>query len=804
MSLSPLLVPLLQVDEREDFFRVLVFDAPGEGVGFAKVAEEFTQVFAGRFLAHAFSRNDAAAKIWLLFISRTAKTCKIQPRDAGLRPRSAAFFIPFCPILLLKKPNCMELQNLYPAPPPNVPPGIAEPAPSFRTGVRNVIGAIAAFILVYLLMVVLAFVLLWLCYKIGIFIITEVGGFWPLLLGCGLILMGGLVVYFLLKFLFASSGESGEPGIQISEGDEPRLFEFIRRVATEVGTHFPKKIYLLPDVNASVFYSSSFWSLFFPTRKNLNIGLGLVNSLNISELKAVLAHEFGHFSQKSMRLGTYVYFVNQVIFNMLYRNDGWAKTAGGIAGIHGLLGAMVQLAVYIVQGIQWVLRGMYAIVNRQYLSLSREMEFHADTIAASVSGSNNMVQALRQVELGSATFQRALEKCNELLAADNAPLNFYAGQRAAATHFALVNELPLQQGVPVVSQAFVESQRRQRVVFKDQWASHPTLSEREANLHDLALEAPVSETSAWAVFNDPAHWQRALTDYLYREVEKEVNNVEDEEFAKSILDESSNRQLPKMYRGYFDGHIVAEANLAEIERDARPVVAPPTAIAELFGENPDRKIGLLQNDIETLNAIADGRIDTNTFDFDGRKYGKDQASDIREQLENEKTVLEAERDRTDRESVRTFYGHVLAKHPARATQFLEAWRSLYEARRWKLEFDPSANAIFVTIHFLRLNNFNVAVDVAQQFRELHTYHEPGLREFFQKMPDLGVFSSELQTKIKETFLGDAIAYHHYDQPHQTNLEKLQSLIVEISQALGELYFNRLKTALTLQEEMIKD
>jgi Zn-dependent protease with chaperone function len=37
--------------------------------------------------------------------------------------------------------------------------------------------------------------------------------------------------------------------------------------------------------------------MFLPIKKNLQIGLGLVNSLNVSEFKAVMAHEFGHFTQ---------------------------------------------------------------------------------------------------------------------------------------------------------------------------------------------------------------------------------------------------------------------------------------------------------------------------------------------------------------------------------------------------------------------------------------------------------------------------------------------------------------------------
>src|SRR5262249_53693075 len=99
------------------------------------------------------------------------------------------------------------------------------------------------------------------------------------------------------------------------------LFAFIRRICADTGAPFPKHIYVTPEVNAAVFYHSSFLNLFFPTRKNLLIGLGLVNNLNISEFKAVLAHEFGHFSQKSMKLGTYVYVANRVLADIIYGRD---------------------------------------------------------------------------------------------------------------------------------------------------------------------------------------------------------------------------------------------------------------------------------------------------------------------------------------------------------------------------------------------------------------------------------------------------------------------------------------------------
>jgi Zn-dependent protease with chaperone function len=124
----------------------------------------------------------------------------------------------------------------------------------------------------------------------------------------------------------------------------------------------------------------------FPVRKNLEIGLGLVNSINISELKAVIAHEFGHFSQRSMKLGSFTYNVNRIIYNMLYENNSYTGFLNAWGRLHGILSFFANITVKIAQGIQYILREMYKVINKSYMGLSREMEFHADAVAASVAG----------------------------------------------------------------------------------------------------------------------------------------------------------------------------------------------------------------------------------------------------------------------------------------------------------------------------------------------------------------------------------------------------------------------------------
>src|SRR5207244_1928026 len=100
---------------------------------------------------------------------------------------------------------------------------------------------------------------------------------------------------------------------------------FLHRLADELGAPRPYRVYLSPGVNACVFYDLSLLNLIIPSRKNLDIGLGLVNVLNIGELKAVLAYEFGHFAQRTMAVGRWVYISHQIATHIVAKRDAFDR-----------------------------------------------------------------------------------------------------------------------------------------------------------------------------------------------------------------------------------------------------------------------------------------------------------------------------------------------------------------------------------------------------------------------------------------------------------------------------------------------
>lgn len=340
---------------------------------------------------------------------------------------------------------------IYPESPAGVVDDVTEPSADFKKDVASVIGYLFLFAVTYIVLLLAGLALSVLLGITGLGIVYYVHNIMAIVFGLGLAGVGLMVCYFLIKFLFANKKEDNSKCVEVTEAEYPLLFEFVRKLSIETGTQFPKHIYIIPDVNASVSYDSNIKSLIFPVRKNLSIGLGLVNMTNLSEFKAVLAHEFGHFSQESMRAGSYIYQANKVIYNMLYDNEGYGTIINKWANIHPSFALCASATVKIVQAIQWILQQVYGSMNKAYMSLSRQMEFHADAVAARVSGSNNCIHALRRLEFADAAYNHAIGKYNAKLKEQCKAINVYSHQRISASFIADTHKCRIYTACPICS-----------------------------------------------------------------------------------------------------------------------------------------------------------------------------------------------------------------------------------------------------------------------------------------------------------------------------------------------------------------
>jgi len=668
--------------------------------------------------------------------------------------------------------------------------------PVSKRQVYKVIGSIVLFMIVYLILMAAATVLAIVFGWLGVLLMLSFRNFFGLIFGVGMIGAGISVLVFLVKFIFAVSKDENAQRVEISEAEQPQLFAFIRDLTKATGTRFPRKIFLSPDVNACVFYNSSFWSMFLPIPKNLEIGLGLVNSVNISEFKAVMAHEFGHFSQRSMRLGSFTYNVNRVIHNMLYDNKGYASFLNAWGKLHWGTALFAKLTARIAQGIQWVLRGMYGFVNKNYMGLSREMEFHADAVSAGISGGNNLVSALSRVEIAGNCYNIALSEANDRVKQNRASRNIFSNQLAIFRQVAVEYDLPLTKGLPDISYHFVHQFSRSRINFKNQWASHPTLEERKNHLDRLELEMPADQSSAWILFEGAGPLQERTTSQLYRTVKFEgaVEYYDERQFEKEYLGRKAEYALPVEYKGYYEGRYI-ETKDWDLDRALEERPSAKT-FEELFNEETGQLQAVIDSnrkDAELTRAIYEKKIDVKTFDFDGVKYAAQDGEKVAQLLEEEIEAQVRRQRKMDKEAF-LFFLH----RPGADQQ-----RLLTNYRQWKRihllydDYVQVVNRILQKIRPFYSDGLGLE-EINSVIRGLKEKEEKDLKQKYRELEQAGILQAgELHSRVR-LFLDRNYAYF-IDKSFQTSeLEELKGLAIDVANAFNRYQFKWYKKMLVEQ------
>lgn len=493
---------------------------------------------------------------------------------------------------------------------------------AFRTKAATAISLVVIFALTYLLLFALSIACFLGLGYIAILILKAKIMIPTIAVAIGLLAAGGFIVYFMIKFVFSPWEKESSDFIEVNLDKEPQLQKLLLELTSEVGTRFPKKVFLSHTVNASVFYDSSFWSMFFPVRKNLHIGMGLVNGVTVSEFKGILAHEFGHFSQRSMAIGTYVHNANKVIHNVLYENDSYHQTMSSWSNSSVYFKLVSWVAFVFNSGVQFVLKKLHASVNKANLALSREMEFHADAVAASVVGTKPMIDSLLRLNLVSESMDEVINHYNGQIADNRKPDNLFDRHTYVISKKAEKRKIPFVNQLPQISPEVASSGIEPLVRVKDLWASHPSDQDRIASYHaGNHAEKPTDSRAAGTLFSNLISSQEEVTAFVFKDVAFEKTPVTDSlSDFKTRYDEISESVFPESFNGYYDSHNPMGIDLDMEERSE--------TAAEFFGAEKmllHQKLNALRSDLSLLHFITENPDAYRNFEFEGGRYGSRKA-----------------------------------------------------------------------------------------------------------------------------------------------------------------------------------
>lgn len=495
---------------------------------------------------------------------------------------------------------------------------------SIKSAVLDELFRICCFLIFYIFLIGVGSAILvaafWASFHLILDILPEVGNIramiFIVMLVIGICLLALMLGIYLIKPLFSFRKNTKVTRVEVFESECPALFAMIKSLANNTKCQMPKHVYLSPDVNACVFYNTSFWSIFFPVRKNLEIGLGLFDGTSVDEVKSIIAHEFGHFSQNSMKIGSTVYVTNTVLYNLILTDDfldkwldKWCMMDTAIIryfGImtRGLTNLIKRLTVYV-----------YHFVQKGYLKLSRYMEYDADNIACQCVGTDIFISALCKVEVlanKDNLYQRMLKS---LINEQKMVANYFVGKDIVSKYIH-IREIPQF----AFDYEFKEPVRtysvKSRVRVKNVWASHPSLEERITNARAIAsLPSKTKSESSWTLIpKEVSEKVSALfTSIIRNNVEDSLTYISDEQFAEWASNEVKENFMDEHLRPFFGNHI--------FEFDLEQSVMVP--LESPFTEENALKIAEFIAGIEDwqlLNQVKNKEVDAKEVQLDGIVY----------------------------------------------------------------------------------------------------------------------------------------------------------------------------------------
>jgi Zn-dependent protease with chaperone function len=413
--------------------------------------------------------------------------------------------------------------------------------------------------------------------------------------------LSGLITAFASVLLWKAMRLVPRPSqldaIEVTAREQPKLFHFLERLAADAGTQPPHRVFLSPRVNSAVFYDYDARHRFFPSRRNLEIGLALVNVLSVGELKAVLAHELGHLAQHSMLVGRWVCLAQQIATHLVSQRDALDRLIDKLQHC----GTRFASASWPLSVLAWAVRAITESVFRLVMlaqrALSREMELQADLVAVSLTGSDALVHALHRLHAAEQTWSRTLDFANGEAHAGRSVADLFALQQRIMSKLRQILDDTNYGDTPTPARASAYRLFTQQLTQSPRkWSTHPANWEREENAKQNYIRARIDGRSAWHLFDASGELKLRMSKHVFRHTQTRIMPLEE---SCQRLDQQYNRYYyHSAYRGAYLGRSVVRQACHPSEL-YNPPLRPDLITPHLTGLYPES----LADNLQRLRAL---------------------------------------------------------------------------------------------------------------------------------------------------------------------------------------------------------
>jgi len=443
------------------------------------------------------------------------------------------------------------------------------------------------------------------------------------------IIVGGVLVFFMIKPLFARRPKDSEPH-SLMPKEEPELFRLIYAVCDTVHAPRPARVLVDFQVNAFAAYRRGLPDL-LRRRLTLSIGMPLVAGLSVRQFGGVLAHEFGHFSQgAAMGLTFIVRSVNAWFARVVYERDAWDdRLRSSAEGNDFRIGIILHLAramVWVTRRILWLLM---VVGHGVSCFMMRQMEFDADRFESQMVGSETFAETMRHFQLLNAAWQNTIAQQTEA----------YATNR-------LVNDLPRLSAVAAKRLATKADQGNLAVLPTAKtgcFDTHPSDHDRiQASKALGAVGMLQGDGDATELFQDFRATAQALTKHYYEEEcginLKDVTLHSLEEMSAETLAAAEEDELvEKWFGSLLNTHTLA---FVRLERSQAASACSPIAPAAALAAAGPLVQALFKADGEAVDAgnalhLLNAGFVVNPRDFGLKKGTREEAEAAQRQADSQ-------------------------------------------------------------------------------------------------------------------------------------------------------------------------
>ena len=365
----------------------------------------------------------------------------------------------------------------------------------YKLAVLDLFLRVVFFVLYYIALISFGVYLFWRVYQ-NLFVWVDQNGDHFTFDGFVLCIIATIYFCFVVLPIFVKGEKTdyNQSRLKVTREECPKLFKVIDEVADEVRTSKPKQVYLTYEINASASIQPHFWNIIIPSRKNLTIGLGLFYGISIDELKSIIAHEFGHFSQRSMSFGPATSITIKII-ERLVQCPNWIRELLNIMLEIPYIQYLGLVAGLLIRLVQFITSKMYHFVLKPYFRLSRYMEYDADRVAYSYVGSQVFISSMCKTEYKSQVNEDYHAFLQHILKKGFIVKDYFEAERLFFSIMPMVKDEYFDyRKLQVFTIATYDEYRKLEIT--DTWGSHPSMKQRLKQAKELNVNGTSNTSNA--------------------------------------------------------------------------------------------------------------------------------------------------------------------------------------------------------------------------------------------------------------------------------------------------------------------